>query len=841
MRAEHDRAPAAGDDGGTSDQVDAGSVSTVPAGSDIPAEATPYATAAHAYLDAGWHPLPILDMGKGEVPAGFTGYAARKVTGADISRWVDEQGLGDRSVCLRLMYEVGIDIDSYDDTKTARADWDALVAKHGEPPPTVRVSSRFGADYDGLAGIKIYRLPVSARSLVEQRIWKGQLGSGIDSIRLGHRQVVAWPSIHPMRGTRYQYLDERTGQIVDGPLPPVDTIPELTEEWVQVFIKPLVADSNGGQRRQREYHGGVSSQWWTDGVPCQAVNTAMGQILRTLPSGHHDGAKSGLLRLTRLGEQGHEGVQRAVDQLLGAFVAAVDGTRGEPALDEWNRMLPGLDGLIAADGLTPEDKRGCCRASRTTTVPNGADDPPPDDLDDPATGQYYVARRLVQAHPGRYMFVPGIGWYIYDGTRWDAAAGLAEKLVEQAVVDAGRAIIADAANIHAKELREQMLRLGHRTLSSDNQIRGAVAMATRHPDVLVGIRDLDPDPYRLNVANGTLDLLSGQLSAHNWADRLTKVTAAAYLPGTDGQRWPLFLNQALGDPRLIRAVQQLLGGPALMGTVLEHVLPMIYGPTGSGKGTFINATSHALGDYAISAEPDLVMKRAGAHPTGEMDLLGVRLAFVSESDEGRQLASATMKRLTGGDKIRARKMRGDFVQFDPSHLLVLITNHLPVMPAGDDPAIWRRVRVVPFDRPPDTVDKRLPEHLKDEADAILTWMVAGFADYWKRQEIDWPDSVLDATKDYRSGSDLLAAFLDETSVTVDQAATEPMGAVYKRWRGWLADNAPDTRPGRVQDLKRALLERGEAVRDGTSRNKGSVLAGRMFLADADDKEPQWTP
>lgn len=187
----------------------------------------PYARSAWDYAANGWHPLPVLDGGKGQVPAGFTGYKAKKVTEGDISRWIDEQGLGGSNVCLHLGYEVGIDIDSYDKSKRAREEWERLCDEYGEPPRTVRVSARFGDGYDGLAGIRIYRLPRKYWHLVEQRVWKSQIGSGIDLIRLGHRQVVVWPSLHPKLGTTYQWLDERTGEIHDGPLPPADTLPEL--------------------------------------------------------------------------------------------------------------------------------------------------------------------------------------------------------------------------------------------------------------------------------------------------------------------------------------------------------------------------------------------------------------------------------------------------------------------------------------------------------------------------------------------------------------------------------------------------------------------------------------
>ena len=115
----------------------------------------------------------------------------------------------------------------------------------------------------------------------------------------------------------------------------------------------------------------------------------------------------------------------------------------------------------------------------------------------------------------------------------------------------------------------------------------------------------------------------------------------------------------------VRAYLQRVVGVALLGKVIEHVLAILTGTGANGKGTCYKALCWALGDYASTVEPDLFMHREGAHPTGEMDLLGKRLVVVSESERDRRLAEATMKRLTGGDTIRARRMRQDFVEFEP--------------------------------------------------------------------------------------------------------------------------------------------------------------------------------
>jgi len=78
------------------------------------------------------------------------------------------------------------------------------------------------------------------------------------------------------------------------------------------------------------------------------------------------------------------------------------------------------------------------------------------------------------------------------------------------------------------------------------------------------------------------------------------------------------------------------------------------------------------------------------------DLCGLRLAILHEGDAGRRLAEGTVKRLTGGDRLKARRMREDFWSFTPSHTFIALTNHKPIV-VGQDEGIWRRLRLVPWD------------------------------------------------------------------------------------------------------------------------------------------------
>ena len=220
----------------------------------------------------------------------------------------------------------------------------------------------------------------------------------------------------------------------------------------------------------------------------------------------------------------------------------------------------------------------------------------------------------------------------------------------------------------------------------------------------------------------------------------------------------------------------------------------------------LDAMRAAFGDYAISAEPDLLIDQGrSSHPTGQADLFGSRLAVCSETDDGRRFAAATMKRLTGGDTIRARRMRGNFFEFAPSHTLILMTNHRPKVSA-DDPAVWRRLRIVPFDVVVDRPDPGLPRRLQSELPALLAWAYGGWEAYQGRG-LDAPAAVMARTEQYRASNDALGRFLEE------QTFAGPFHHVrarqlYEAWHQWCYEVGEQS--GTEKDFAERLATRGFA-------------------------------
>lgn len=425
-----------------------------------------------------------------------------------------------------------------------------------------------------------------------------------------------------------------------------------------------------------------------------------------------------------------------------------------------------------------------------------------DSMDALHRGQARMAYRIAKKYGGSMMHVHGVGWFTWTGTHWaEDQGGFATRAVLSVVRDAKREGFDLAKQaVGAADDRAGKLEAASKALLEDagkcesaNAKAGVLELAKALKPMAAVVADLDADPYLLNTPAGTLDLHTLEVREHRPADRITKITVGSYRAGETGTGWVPFLEKVLPDEP-VRAFLQRLAGLGLVGKVLEHTLPILTGEGSNGKGVFYSTMDHALGDYAIVAEPDLLLSRDGGsagQASGQMDLMGKRWAVVSESDKNRQLAEATMKRLTGGDKIKAKRMRQDWVEFEPSHLAVLVTNHLPRV-SGDDPAVWRRLRVVPFDVviPEEEKDVHLPDRLRLEADAVLTWAVEGWRAYEARGRLDEPEEVMARTASYRADSDVMTQFIDECCEVAGDVQSETV-PLYEAWTRWARTNRAD--------------------------------------------------
>jgi len=191
------------------------------------------------------------------------------------------------------------------------------------------------------------------------------------------------------------------------------------------------------------------------------------------------------------------------------------------------------------------------------------------------TGQLRMAQRLAASHADQLLYVHGVGWLTWDGRRWTAADRGAPT----------RAVVEVLKNALSESLTDRELLRDVRKCESAPGIAGVLSIAAKLKPFAATVADIDADPYLLNVANGTLGLRTCELRPHDPADHITKVTNAAYAPDAPMGTWSSFVDQVLPDAE-VREFVQRLAGVALLGVVVEHVLPIFTGTGANGKSTF---------------------------------------------------------------------------------------------------------------------------------------------------------------------------------------------------------------------------------------------------------------
>jgi putative DNA primase/helicase len=308
-----------------------------------------------------------------------------------------------------------------------------------------------------------------------------------------------------------------------------------------------------------------------------------------------------------------------------------------------------------------------------------------------------------------------------------------------------------------------------------NMIQLSKSEVALYPD------QLDRDPWLFNVQNGTLDLRSAEIREHRREDFITKLAPVTYDPNADCPKWMKFLDDIFGaNEELIGYIQRLVGY-CITGKTVEHILPFLYGDGANGKSTFCETLMALVGaDYAAPAAPDLLLARRGeSHPTERADLFGKRMVFCVETQAGRRMNESLVKEMTGGDKMKARRMREDFWDFVPTHHVWLIGNHKPSI-WGDDHGIWRRIKLIPFEVtfPVEQQDKFLKDKLTAELPGILNWAIAGCLQ-WQKHGMMEPNIVQVATSSYRAEEDVVGQFIEQYCELGDfKAPATPLWKTY---------------------------------------------------------------
>ena len=431
------------------------------------------------------------------------------------------------------------------------------------------------------------------------------------------------------------------------------------------------------------------------------------------------------------------------------------------------------------------------------------------------------AERLIASHGDELRYLaPTSQWLIYREGRW---ATDQRGVVMGWMVDTVRAIRDEADGLDDDAAKR--IFSWARSSESRARLESALKLAQTLPGIAMLPKDFDLDPALLNVRNGTLDLRTGSLREHRASDHLRRQVPVDYNPKARAPLFDAFMRRVQPDPATRDFIQRAAGYSAT-GATTEQKLLLLHSSGQSGKSTLVELLFDLFGEYAsILPAEALVLRSADRIPNDIARLEGARFVSVIEFDDSARLNERLVKQLTGGDTVTARFMRGEFFDFRPQCTIWVSSNHRPVV-TGTDEGIWRRFLLVDF-------PVRIPDAERDDAlgariraaelPGLLRWVVEGAVE-WHRQGLNPPVSVLDATADYRSDSDVLGGFLDEECDVTPEASVSKAD-LYYRYTEWC--RAAGLRPATKYGFGRMLRERSglDVAEDRVGKAKAHVWVG----------------
>ncbi|WP_398999870.1 phage/plasmid primase, P4 family [Streptomyces sp. CBMA152] len=394
------------------------------------------------------------------------------------------------------------------------------------------------------------------------------------------------------------------------------------------------------------------------------------------------------------------------------------------------------------------------------------------------------AKLFVRLFADDYRHVPGLGWYRWDTTRWQldeddtvmwAAGDLAENI---------------AANDPRGLYTVQALQQHRRRALSTSGMNAMLAQARSAPGMVLNAALLDADPYALCTPAGIVDLRTGLVRTPDPNKDFHSRSTSTGPRQMATPRWNRFLTDTFGEDEEsaeMIAFLHLLLGYSITGDVGGQIMPFLFGSGKNGKSVLLDVVMKLLGDYADAGPPGFLMARPfEGHPTDLAELHGRRVIVCSEVKPGDKFDEARVKLLTGGDRIKARRMRQDFFSFQPTHKLWLLGNHRPEVGTGGF-AFWRRMRLIPFERV--VSDERKIDNLADvlvteEGPGILNWLIDGARRYLGGdKDLTGPARVRIATTVYAETEDHTGRFFEEScALHPDHRAEQTR--LYAAYRAW---------------------------------------------------------
>jgi putative DNA primase/helicase len=278
-----------------------------------------------------------------------------------------------------------------------------------------------------------------------------------------------------------------------------------------------------------------------------------------------------------------------------------------------------------------------------------------------------------------------------------------------------------------------------------------------------------PPRDRINVLNGILDIVTGELGDHTPEFLSSVQLPVLYYPEADCPAWDRYISAWFPEDAR-QLAYEIPGWLATPDTSIQKAI-LLLGEGANGKSSYLAALGAFIGRENFAT---LSLQKIEADRFAAARLVGKLANICPDLPSDHLSSTSTFKAITGGDPISAEYKYGSSFDLRPFARLVFSANHPPR--SGDaSHAFYRRWLVVPFDqsfepgeqRPRDELDSELSD--PRELSGVLNRALEALRGIRRRGGFSESISTRDALAEFQKTTDPLSVWLDRNTVEHPEA------------------------------------------------------------------------
>ena len=361
---------------------------------------------------------------------------------------------------------------------------------------------------------------------------------------------------------------------------------------------------------------------------------------------------------------------------------------------------------------------------------------------------------------------------------------------------------------------------------------------------------LDSHPHLIGFENGVYDLKMHEFREGLADDYISFSTNRHYIDfvpdSLEVREINEYLSQVFTNSNVREYVKNIFSC-IIDGSIRQEKFYVFTGSGSNSKSLILNLLQKAIGDYYCILPIALMTQKRAASNSAQSELertKGRRFAIMQEPGEQERINVGLMKELSGGDRILARGLFKEPIEFKPQFTMIMTCNEMPEVPS-DDGGTWRRIRVIEFlskfVETPDPnnplefpLDLELMDKLERWADTFISMMIAHH-EKMDPKNIQEPYEVRKSTESYKKNNDVIGQFAEEKMEKSDnESDTVRLNPAYMDFKSWAVQVLPKGKkvPDRTQF--KIYVEKVYGLYPNNSKGwKGVRMKATLEEADSD--------